>query len=177
MKETIIPLVEVKKGSITTIQVEAIVNPANSFGYMGGGVAGVLKKIGGQEIEDEAVGQAPIQVGEACITKAGLLVCKKVIHAPTMHNPAEKTDAHKVECAVVAALEVADNEGFRSLAMPGLGTGVGGLDKQEAANIIVKAIKEFEFKNLEKIILIDIDDEMVEAFEKAVKRLKNGRLG
>ena len=55
MKETIIPMVVVRKGSITTVQVEAIVNPANSFGFMGGGVAGVLKKVGGQEIEDEAL--------------------------------------------------------------------------------------------------------------------------
>ena len=170
MKETIIPAIEVKKGSITTVQVDAVVNPANSFGYMGGGVAGVIKKVGGKEIEDEAVEQAPIQVGHAVVTTSGDLVCKKVIHAPTMHNPAEKTDAHKIFCAVKAALELADNEGSKSLAMPGMGTGVGGLDKSEAAKTMIKAIKETEFKNLQKIILIDIADEMVEAFEKALNK-------
>lgn len=162
------PVIEVKKASIATIDVDAIVNPANSFGYMGGGVAGVIKKVGGQIIEEEAIQQAPIQIGQAVVTSAGDLVCEKVIHAPTMHNPAELTDSHKVMCAVKAALELADKKGFKTLAMPGMGTGVGGLDKQEAAKNIVKAIKEMKFENLKKIILIDIDDEMVEAFERVL---------
>lgn len=170
MKETIVPKIEIKKASIATIEAEAIVNPANSFGYMGGGVAGVIKKIGGQVIEDEAVEQAPIQIGEACVTCSGDLVCKNVIHAPTMHSPAEKTDSHKVLCAVKAALELADEQGFKSLAIPGMGTGIGGLDKLEAAKTIVRAIKETEFRNIEKIILIDIDDKMVNAFEEAIKK-------
>lgn len=163
------PVIEVKKASITTLKVEAIVNPANSFGYMGGGVAGIIKKVGGQAIEDEAIEQTPIQIGQAVITCAGDLVCHKVIHAPTMHNPSERTDAHKVLCATKAALELADECGFKSLALPGMGTGIGGLDKKEAAEIMVKAIKDMKFKCVEKIVLIDIDDEMVEAFEKALK--------
>ena len=163
------PVIEVKKASITTIQVNVIVNPANSFGYMGGGVAGVIKKVGGQIIEDEVIEQAPVQIGQAIITCSGDLVCEKVIHAPTMHNPGERTDSHKVLCAVKAALELADECGFKSLAMPGMGTGVGGLGKLEAAEIIVKAIKDMKFKCVEKIILIDIDDEMTRAFEKALK--------
>lgn len=170
IKESIIPKIEVRKGSITTCQVNAIVNPANSFGYMGGGVAGVIKRVGGRIIEDEAINQAPIQVGEAVLTSAGDLICHKVIHAPTMHNPAEKTDAHKVFCATKAALELADNEGFKSIAIPGMGTGVGGLDKKEAAKIIVKAIKQTKFQNLEKILLIDVDNEMINAFTDAVKK-------
>jgi O-acetyl-ADP-ribose deacetylase (regulator of RNase III) len=170
MKETIKPLVMVKKASITTLNVKAIVNPANSFGYMGGGVAGVIKKVGGQSIEDEAVEQAPIQVGQAVMTSAGDLVCKRVIHAPTMHNPGERTTAHKVLCATKAALELADEEGFQSLAIPGMGTGVGGLDKQEAADTIIRAIEETEFRRIEKIILIDINEEMVGAFKKAVAK-------
>jgi len=173
MKETIIPRIEVRKGSITTCQVGAVVNPANSFGYMGGGVAGVIKKVGGQVIEDEAISQAPVQVGEAILTTAGDLICHKVIHAPTMHNPAEKTDAHKVFCAAKAALELADQEGFKSIAMPGMGTGVGGLDKKEAARIIIKAIKQTKFQNLEKILLIDVDDEMIEAFNDALGKFKS----
>jgi O-acetyl-ADP-ribose deacetylase (regulator of RNase III) len=87
-----------------------------------------------------------------------------------MHNPAEKTDAHKVFCAAIAALELADQEGFKSIAMPGMGTGVGGLDKKEAARIIIKAIKQTKFQSLEKILLIDVDDEMVDAFNEAVKK-------
>jgi O-acetyl-ADP-ribose deacetylase (regulator of RNase III) len=169
MKKTNLPQIEVRKGSITTCQADAIVNPANSFGYMGGGVAGVIKKVGGQVIEDEAISQAPIQVGQAILTSPGDLICRKIIHAPTMHNPAEKTNAHAVLCATKAALELAESEGFRSIAIPGMGTDVGGLDKLEAAKSMIKAIKSIKFQSLEKIILIDIDDGMVEAFEKVVK--------
>ena len=169
MKKATMPKIEIKQGSITTVQVNAIVNPANSFGYMGGGVAGVIKNVGGQVIEDEAISQAPVQIGDAILTSAGDLVCHKIIHAPTMHNPAEKTDAHKVFCAAKAALELADNEGFRSIAMPGMGTGVGGLDKLEAAEAIMKAINSIKFHNIEKIMLVDIDDEMISAFSAALK--------
>jgi O-acetyl-ADP-ribose deacetylase (regulator of RNase III) len=172
MDEITVPKIEVRKGSITTLQAHAIVNPANSFGYMGGGVAGAIKKVGGQSIEDEAIEQAPVQVGDAIITGAGDLVCEKVIHAPTMHNPAEKTDVHKVACAIQAALELADSEGFRILGVPGMGTGIGGVKKSEAAKTIVDAINNMRFKSIEKIILIDIDEEMVEAFQKAVKQKK-----
>jgi len=167
------PVIEVKKASITTIEAEAIVNPANSFGYMGGGVAGIIKRVGGRIIEEEAIEQAPIQVGQAVLTSSGDLVCGKVIHAPTMHNAGERTDSHKVLCAVRAALELADKTGFKTLAMPGMGTGVGGLDKPEAARIIIKAIKNIEFKSLKKIILVDVNDEMVDAFERAVKKMKS----
>jgi O-acetyl-ADP-ribose deacetylase len=172
MKETIIPKIEVRKGSITTLQADAIVNPANSFGYMGGGVAGAIKLVGGQEIEDEAIQKAPIQVGEAVLTAPGYLICKAVIHAPTMHEPAEKTDAHKVSCAIEAALSLADSEGFRSLAIPGMGTGVGGLPQAESARIIVRAIKKMKFSSIERIILVDIDEKMVSCFEKELKRKK-----
>ncbi|MFH0870121.1 MAG: macro domain-containing protein [archaeon] len=162
------PVIEIRKGSIVTLQVHCIVNPANSFGFMGGGVAEAIKKVGGQGIEDEAIEQAPIQVGTAVMTGAGDLVCHKVIHAPTMHNPAEKSDSHKVMCAVKAALELAESEGMQSIAFPGMGTGVGGLDKQEAADVMVSTIKKAKLKCIGKIILIDIDDEMVAAFEKAM---------
>ncbi|MBN2142377.1 macro domain-containing protein [Candidatus Woesearchaeota archaeon] len=168
MKETYTPKIEVRKGSIATIRVDAVVNPANSFGYMGGGVAGVLKEVGGQEIEDEAVEHAPIQVGEAVATTPGLLVCKKVIHAPTMHNPGELTDTHKVGCAVEAALELAEKEKCRNVAIPGMGTGVGGLDKKEAAKAMIGKIKGKRFEYVQTIILIDVDDDMVEAFEEAL---------
>jgi O-acetyl-ADP-ribose deacetylase (regulator of RNase III) len=57
--------------------------------------------------------------------------------------------------------------------MPGMGTGVGGLDKKEAARIIVKAIKQTKFQNLEKILLIDVDDEMIEAFNDALGKFKS----
>jgi O-acetyl-ADP-ribose deacetylase len=169
IKEYIVPRVIVKRGSITTIQVDGIVNPANSFGYMGGGVAKAIKDIGGQVIEDEAIACAPIQVGDAAITTAGDLVAKKVIHAPTMHEPVEKTDSFKVESALEAALDAAENDGMRSIAIPGMGTGVGGLSRKEAAKTMVGVIKRRKYESLELIILVAHSEEMAECFEKELR--------
>ena len=58
----------VEKKSLLELKVDAIVNPANSSGKMGGGVAGAIKKMGGEQIEKEAMAQAPIAVGEAVLT-------------------------------------------------------------------------------------------------------------
>jgi O-acetyl-ADP-ribose deacetylase (regulator of RNase III) len=164
MKEKIIPQIEVKKGSITIIQVEAVVCPSNSFGYMGEEIAEVMKKVGGQIIEDEAIDQAPIQLGEAVLTNAGDLICKKVIHAPITHNPAEKTDSNKIGWAVSAALELADKLGFKNIAIPGIG--IDEINKKEIAKTIVDTIKSTEFESIEKIILIDNDEEMIKEFKK-----------
>lgn len=84
--------IEVLLGSLLDVKADAIVNPANSYGYMGGGVAGVIKRAGGEEIEREAIKKAPIPVGSAVITTAGRLPFKGVIHAPTM----EETKGAKV---------------------------------------------------------------------------------
>ena len=64
---------EVVEGDITTCAVDAIVNAANTQLWMGAGVAGAIKRQGGQVIEDEAVRQGPIAVGEAVMTSGGAL--------------------------------------------------------------------------------------------------------
>lgn len=65
--------IKVLEGDITDIEADAIVNASNCYGYMGGGVAGDIKKIGGNEIEIQAVSKAPIPIGHAIITTAGSL--------------------------------------------------------------------------------------------------------
>ena len=151
---------------ITQITADAIVNPANSYGYMGGGVAGALKKFGGIEIEQEAAEQAPIPIGHAVLTRAGLLKCRQIIHAPTMHQPAEPTTSGNVREATRAALQLADDEGFEKIAMPGMGTGVGKLGKLEAAKAMFAEILNFEPQHLKEIVLIDHGKEMVQAWKK-----------
>lgn len=71
--------ISVITGDITRLEVDAIVNPANSMLIMGGGVAGAIKRVGGKEIEDEALKYAPVPVGKAIATKAGKLKAKYVI--------------------------------------------------------------------------------------------------
>src|SRR3954469_9477940 len=82
--------IHLAKTDITTLAVDAVVNPANSLGIMGGGVAGALSRRGGPTIQREAMSLAPIAVGAAVVTNAGQLHAKRVIHAPTMEQPGTK---------------------------------------------------------------------------------------
>lgn len=76
--------IELVRGDITWVDTEAIVNAANNQLWMGAGVAGAIKRAGGEEIEREAVAQGPIEVGESVVTAAGRLPHRYVIHAAAM---------------------------------------------------------------------------------------------
>ena len=161
--------ITVKKIDITTLEVDAIFNAANSQGWLGGGVAGAIRRRGGHEIEEEAVHMGPTPVGKAIATTAGRLHCKKVIHAPTMEEPASPTTKEKVGLAITAALNLAKDLGFRRIAIPGMGTGVGHVPHSEAAQVIVGAIKSLPKDSFDEIILADINEDMVNAFQEALK--------
>lgn len=133
---------EVLVGSITAAPAEAVVNAANSDLWMGGGVAGALKTAGGQEIEREAMAQGPIEPGTAVATRAGQLPppIRWVIHAATMSGRDLRTSADLIERATTSALRVAGSLGAHSIALPAMGTGVGGFPMDEAARIMVGAV-------------------------------------
>lgn len=162
----------VKRGDLTKQKADAICNPANSLMYMGGGAAGALKRTGGEEIEREALKHAPVPVGKAIATTAGKLQARWLVHAPTMERPAMRTTSENVYFATKAALECADKIGAKSLVLPGMGTGVGGVSAKAAAGAMVRAIKEFiqVAKTLKEIILCDIDQEMVDAWSKELSK-------
>jgi O-acetyl-ADP-ribose deacetylase (regulator of RNase III) len=157
-----------QQGDITQVKADAVVNAANSLGEMGGGVAGALLRAGGSEIEKEAMSHAPIPVGEAVFTTAGKLPYKGVIHAPTMEKPAQRTTIENVRKATQAALICADSYGVKVLALPGLGTGVGGVDPASAAEIIVETLRNYDTASVRKVILLDQDPAMVAAFREAL---------
>src|SRR5215475_11463344 len=96
--------VHVAKADLTLMPVDAIVNPANSLGIMGGGAAGAIKRRGGDKILQEAMSCAPIAVGAAVVTTAGKLHARAVIHAPTMEEPGLKIGVENVRRATRAAL-------------------------------------------------------------------------
>jgi len=164
--------VVVAKGDITRCSVDAIVNPANSLGVMGGGVAAAIKEAGGEIIEEEAMEKAPIPVGQAVETTAGDLDAEYVIHAPTMERPAQRTTVDKVRKATEAALRKADELGVGSVAFPGMGTGVGGVPYEEAAEAMVDVIERLapELENVGTVYLVGYDEELAEAFRSALKR-------
>ncbi|MBN2603300.1 MAG: macro domain-containing protein [Candidatus Thermoplasmatota archaeon] len=154
----------IQNKDLTQVRCDGIVNPANSSGYMGGGVAGAIKRAGGSIIEKQAVMQAPIPVGGAVITTGGNLPCNFVIHAPTMERPAMHIGLENVKVATIAALKIASNKKLKSIAIPGMGTGVGGVDKKAAAKAMMSIVKEFEDK-FEKIILVDRNQIFIDALK------------
>lgn len=166
-------VIRVVKGDITKVETDAIVNPANSFGFMGGGVALAIKRAGGDEIEKEAVEKAPIAIGKAVATTAGKLKAKFVIHAPTMTNPAGETDAEKVKGATLAALRCAEENRAKSVAFPGMGTGVGGLPYEAAAEAMLEAIKDFikNKKVIRRITFVGYNEELYNCFADFASRL------
>ncbi len=157
--------VEVIQEDITQLDVEAIVNPANSGLVMGGGLAGIIKDKGGSVIEKEAQRHAPVDVGKAAMTTGGDLPAKHVIHAPTMESPAKNVPPENAGKAMRGILECADENGIREVAVPGLGTGVGGVSAEDAAREMVDELKEFDGENPEKVILVGYGDELYEAFK------------
>ena len=156
------------QGSLLDVEAQAIVNAANSHGLMGGGVAGIIRRAAGSQVEDEAREQAPIPVGRAVLTSGGRTRFAGIIHAPTMPEPAMRIPVENVRLATRAALRLADEQGFVSLAMPGMGTGVGRVAPGEAAQGMVEAIRQFQPRSLQSVILVDVDPVMVRAWEVAL---------
>ena len=119
-----------------------IVNAANNKLLMGGGVAGVIREKGGEEIELEAVDKGPIEIGDSVATFAGKLKSQYVIHAATMGMDF-KTDEDKIRRSAASALQCADELKIQSVAFPALGCGVGGFPLVGAAKIMTQEVLKY----------------------------------
>jgi len=161
--------VHVAKAELWTLPVDAVVNPSNSLGIMGGGVGGALRRQGGDVIQQAAMAAAPIAVGAALVTTAGQLPAKNVIHVPTMEEPGMAIGAENVRRAARAALIAADRNNFKVIAIPGIGTDLGNVPLDEAARSIVEEIRAHRRPNPETIYLVDTNDEMITALEDALR--------
>lgn len=154
----------------------AIVNPANSLGQMGGGVAGAIRRAAGPAVEEEARKRAPIPLGGALLTNAGTLGFKGVIHAPTMVHPGEETKPEVVREAARAAVKLAHSERLDSIAFPGMGTGTGNLDAEVSARAmlqgIVEGLREVGAPPPLEVVLVAYDERLKRAFEEAVRSVE-----
>jgi O-acetyl-ADP-ribose deacetylase (regulator of RNase III)/ADP-ribose pyrophosphatase YjhB (NUDIX family) len=161
----------VVQGDITEISSQAIVNAANNRFLMGGGVAGEIKKKGGKIIEDEAVKQGPVEVGQSVITSGGNLRAKYVIHASTMGMDF-KTNEEIIRNATYGALICAGENNISSIAFCALGCGVGGFSYQAASKIMAQEVfrylKEAEEAKLQTITFVLYSQEAFEIFNKNV---------
>lgn len=163
--------VKIYAGDITDASTDAIVNAANNELWMGSGVAGAIKRLGGSIIEEEAMALGPIEVGEAVSTTAGDLPHTYIIHAAGM-AAGEKTNAENIYLATLNSLYEADDLGLHSVGFPALGTGVGGLSMEECAGAMHKAVAEFaeeEIQSLEEIHFIIKSKPDAENFKAAFK--------
>ena len=158
---------EVEEGDIAALDVDAIANAANDRLWMGAGVAGALKRAGGDEIEREAVAKGPIPLGTAVATGGGRLKSKHVLHGAVMGQDLQ-TDADLVRRTTRSCLELADELGARSLALPAFGTGVGGFPLGECARIMVDEARGYEPQMLERVVFAVFGDEARRAFEDAL---------
>jgi O-acetyl-ADP-ribose deacetylase len=159
---------EVVEGDIAALEVDAIANAANNRLWMGSGVAGAIKRAGGEEIEREAMAKGPIEVGEAVATGGGRLPARWVIHGAVMGQDLQ-TDATLVARTTNRCLEVAEELGATSVGLPAFGTGVGGFPVDECARIMVAEARSFEPKSLERVVFAVFGEEAQAAFRRELE--------
>jgi O-acetyl-ADP-ribose deacetylase (regulator of RNase III) len=165
--------IEVVQGDITTSNVDAIVNAANNYLWMGAGVAGAIKRRGGQVIEDEAVRQGPIPVGAAVVTGGGCLNARYVIHAAAMGQDLV-TSTELIRQATTNSLRQAGALGLTSIALPALGTGVGGFPVDQAAHVMIEAtctmLRGTPQTSLRQVVFVLFTPDACQAFERVLAK-------
>ena len=166
--------VEVLETDITTLEVDAIANAANTRLAHGGGVAGAIVRAGGPEVQRESDRRAPIDLGAAVQTTAGDMPARWVIHAATMELGGP-TSADIIRRATAATLWKADELNVRSLALVAFGTGVGGFPVEDAADIEVDEVRRHlaSGSRLERIVFAVRGAEARAAFERALAATEN----
>jgi O-acetyl-ADP-ribose deacetylase (regulator of RNase III) len=160
---------ELWNGDICDLEVDAIVNAANTSLWMATGVGGALKRAGGDQIEFEAVRQAPVPLGGAIVTAAGRLAARWVIHAVSLDRE-RRTSSDAIALATRNAMARARELGATSVAFPALGTGVGGFPLDAAATTTVAIVREelVRSPSIERIVFALRGAAAYEAFQAAL---------
>ena len=168
-------MIELIKGDITSIAVDAIVNAANSSLLGGGGVDGAIHRAGGPAILEECKKirdrQGGCATGEAVITTAGNLPAKFVIHTVgPVWNGGNKGEDQLLASAYLNSLKLAMQNGLRSISFPNISTGVYGFPKDKAATIAVKTVNEFlqNKDTMEKVVFVCFDEENFQIYKRLI---------
>ena len=167
---------QVIQGDITKLEVDAIVNAANSSLMGGGGVDGAIHRAGGPEILEDCrkivARQGGCKVGEAVITRAGRLPAKYVIHTVgPVWNGGTKGGSERLADCYRNSLLLAEEHQFKSIAFPGISTGVYGYPKKPAAEIAVATVRgmQKQMRSLEQVIFVCFDQESFLIYEDLLK--------
>jgi O-acetyl-ADP-ribose deacetylase (regulator of RNase III) len=155
------------QGDLTEMKVDAIVNAANNDLQLGGGVAGAIRRKGGEIIQRECNVIGSVPVGGAAITSGGNLPARYVIHAASMQLGGTTT-ARALRSSTAHSLRIAAEKGLRSIAFPAVGSGIAGFPVSECAEIMLREATEHLKKptSLEKVYFVLFDAHALAAFEK-----------
>ena len=161
------------EGDITDQPVDAIVNAANTELSLGSGVAGAIQDKAGPEVQAECDVRGPIGLGEVALTGAGRLTARFVIHAASM-EPGGSAREDTVRGAVRESLRLARSEGFRTIALPAIGAGVGGVSMQACAEISLEEARLHlaEESSLEEVRFVLWGEPAFRVFEMVHDRAK-----
>ena len=166
------------EGDITQRNVDAIVNPANSYLQHGGGVAGAIVRKGGDIIQKESNEIGFVEVGSSVITSSGALPCRAIIHTvgPRM---GEGNEDKKLTKAINSCLELGLQKGFKSISIPAISSGIFGFPKDRCAKILVNETFTFleRLNSLSGEIQMVVEfcilgDDTIQAFQYEFNKLK-----
>jgi len=163
----------IQQGDLTEMETDAIVNAANNDLILGGGVAGAIRRKGGDAIQRECHEIGSIPVGYAAITGGGNLKAKYVIHAASMQLGGVTT-AEALQRSTAHALRIAAERGLKSIAFPAVGTGIAGFPMEECAEIMLREAAE-HLKNgssLQTIYFVLFDESAREVFDRIGKSMR-----
>ena len=159
------------KTDITKLEVDAIVNAANTSLLGGGGVDGAIHRAGGKQILDECIAirnkQGGCKIGEAVITNAGNLPAKKVIHTVGPRwNDQKSNEVEKLTNCYLNCLKLAEENQLTSVAFPNISTGIYKFPKKMAAEIAIQTIQNHKAKSIEQVIFACFDSENFSIYRK-----------
>ncbi|HNI45859.1 MAG: O-acetyl-ADP-ribose deacetylase [Chitinophagales bacterium] len=156
--------INILKGDITEIMVDAIVNAANTSLLGGGGVDGAIHRKGGGKILEECRAirnkQGGCQTGEAVYTSGGNLPAKYVIHTVgPVWNGGDNGEHDLLKNCYTNTLKIAEQLGVKTIAYPNISTGIYKFPKELAAQIAIRAVEEFQTEIIESVFFVCYDDE------------------
>jgi len=166
--------IELIKGDITKLSVDAIVNAANRSLLGGGGVDGAIHSAAGPELLTECSNLNGCETGKAKITKGYNLKAKHIIHTVGPVWYGGYRDEHEMLASCYkSSLEIARENKIKTIAFPGISTGVYGFPKEQAALIALSETSRFLLKNKypEKVTFVTFSDENYETYRKLLEQL------